>query len=143
MKILLFKVGFICLLLTGCQATHLVYVHGTTVGLDVSASTEGTGRLVFGYDRDTFALIPHKNDNDKEKPDVMSLAAVSCVYAWGLDDVQFRHFVSTGKAAINIVEAPVTLRQIKDSIQGGGEKCEPKEGAKKPEASKNTTQGGS
>ena len=142
MKILLLKVGFICLLLSGCQATHLVYVHGTTVGLDVSASTEGTGRLVFGYDRDTFALIPHKNDGGKE-PDVMSLAAVSCVYAWGLDDVQFRHFVSTGTTAINMVKEPVTLGQIKDSIQGGGEKCEPKvEGAKKPADNKNTAQGG-
>ncbi|WP_297326015.1 hypothetical protein [Nitrosomonas sp.] len=141
MKILLLKLGFICLLLSGCQATHLVYVHGTTVGLDVAASTEGTGRLVFGYDRDTFALIPHKNDDGKE-PDVMSLAAVSCVYAWGLDDVQFRHFVSTGTAAINIVKEPTTLGQIKDSIQGGGKKCEPKEDAQKPADNKNTAQGG-
>jgi len=142
MKISLFKAGFICFLLTGCMTpSHLVYVHGTTVGLDVSASTQGTGRLVFGYDRDTFALIPHKNDNEKE-PDVMSLAAVSCVYAWGLDDVQFRHFVSTGTTATNIVKEPITLGQIKDSIQGGGEKCEPKEGAKKPTDNKNTAQGG-
>ena len=124
MKILLLKVGFICLLLTGCQATHLVYVHGTTVGLDIAASTEGTGRLVFGYDRDTFALIPRKKDNE----DAMSLAAVSCVYAKGLDDVQFNHFVSTGDAATSIMKSDdkqlkAFIKQIKSGIQGGGDKC--------------------
>lgn len=135
MKISLLKAGFICLLLTGCQATHLIYVHGTTVGLDVAASTEGTGRLVFGYDRDTFAIIPHKNGN--KESDAMSLAAVSCIYAWGLDDVQFKHFVSTGEAATKLVKNPVVLSQIWDSIQGGGENCEPKENKKI-----NTTEGG-
>lgn len=124
MKILLLKIGFICLLFTGCQATHLVYVHGTTVGLDVSASTEGTGRLVFGYDRDTFALIPRKKNNE----DAMSLAAVSCVYAKGLDDVQFNHFVSTGDAATSIMkpgdnQLKIFIKQIKSGIQGGGDKC--------------------
>ncbi|MDP3282199.1 MAG: hypothetical protein Q8M57_14350 [Nitrosomonas sp.] len=123
MRILLLKVGFICLLLTGCQATHLVYVHGTTVGLDVSASTEGTGRLVFGYDRDTFAIVPRTSD--QAESDAMSLAAVSCVYAWGLDDVQFQHFVSTGKTAISIVQDDQALKKIKNSIQGGGKKCTP------------------
>lgn len=135
MKILLLKFGLICLLLSGCMTpTHLVYVHGTTVGLDVAASTEGTGRLVFGYDRDTFAIIPHKNNN--KESDAMSLAAVSCIYAWGLDDVQFKHFVSTGEAATKLVKNPVVLSQIWDSIQGGGENCEPKENKKI-----NTTEG--
>ncbi len=124
MKILLIKVGFICLLLSGCQATHLVYVHGTTLGLDVAATTEGTGRLVFGYDRDTFALIPRKKDNE----DAMSLAAVSCIYAKGLDDVQFNHLVSTGNAATSIMKSDdedlkAFIKQIKSNIQGGGDKC--------------------
>ena len=125
MKILI-KVGFICLLLSGCQATHLVYVHGTTMGLDVAASTQGTGRFVFGYDRDTYALIPRiSNDAESKSSDAMSLAAVSCIYAKGLDDVQFRHFVSTGEAAVEVAQDPVTLEQIKDSIQGGGTECAP------------------
>lgn len=124
MKILLLKVGLVCLLLSGCMTpTHLVYVHGTTMGLDVAASTEGTGRLVFGYDRDTFAIIP-RISNQKES-DAMSLAAVSCVYAKGLDDVQFRHFVSTGDAAINVVRNKKVLKSINNSIQGDGEKCKP------------------
>lgn len=124
MKILI-NVGFICLLLSGCQATHLVYVHGTTVGLDVAASTQGTGRFVLGYDRDTYALIPRINEDERESSEAMSLAAVSCIYAKGLDDVQFRHFVSTGEAAVEIVQDPVTLEDIKESIQGGGAKCTP------------------
>jgi len=124
MKILLLKVGFICLLLTGCQATHLVYVHTTTLGLEVTASTETTsGRMVFGYDRDTFALVPRKKDNE----DAMSLAAISCIYARGLNEVQFRHFVSTGKTAIDIAQDREILADIKSSIQGGSDNCSPGE----------------
>lgn len=123
MKILLIKVGFICLLLSGCMnAKHLVYVHTTTVGLEVTASTETTsGRMVFGYDRDTFALIPRKKDNE----DAMSLAAVSCIYAQGINEVQFRHFVSTGNVAVGVAQSPITLKDIKDSIQGGSKNCLP------------------
>ncbi len=125
MKILLIKVGFICLLLSGCMiAKHLVYVHGTTLGLDVAATTEGTGRLVFGYDRDTFALIPRKKDNE----DAMSLAAVSCIYAKGLDDVQFNHLISTGEAATSIMKSDDWqlkdfIKRVKSGIQGGGDRC--------------------
>ncbi len=120
MKISRLKAGFACLLLTGCQATHLVYVHGTTMGLEVAASTEtATGRMVFGYDRDTFALVPRKKDNE----DAMSLAAVSCIYARGLNEVQFRHFVSTGNTAIDIAQDHKTLADIKSSIQGGSGNC--------------------
>lgn len=116
MKILLLKLGFICLLLTGCMTpTHLVYVHGTTLGLEVAASTEtATGRLVFGYDRDTFALVPRKKDNE----DAMSLAAVSCIYARGLNEVQFRHSVSTGNTAKAIAKNEMKLAGIMSDIQG-------------------------
>jgi len=120
MKISLLKAGLICLLLTGCQATHLAYVHTTTLGIEVTASTETTsGRMVFGYDRDTFALVPRKKDNE----DAMSLAAVSCIYARGLNEVQFRQFVSTGNTAIDIAQDRKTLEDIKSSIQGGSKNC--------------------
>lgn len=116
MKILLLKVGFICLLLTGCMnAKHLVYVHTTTLGIEVTASTETTsGRMVFGYDRDTFALVPRKKDNE----DAMSLAAVSCIYARGLNEVQFRHSVSTGNTAKAIAKNEMKLAGIMSDIQG-------------------------
>lgn len=147
MKILLIKVGFICLLLTGCMnPKHLVYVHGTTMGLEVTASTEtATGRLVFGYDRETFALIPRKKN--KQNSEAMSLAAISCIYAQGLEDVQFRHFVSTGKTAVNIAQHPDTIIDIRKSIQGGSESCSPSKNdagdtGKVKEEITNTTQGG-
>lgn len=123
MKILLLKVGFICILLTGCMnAKHLVYVHTTTVGIDVAASTEtATGRMVFGYDRDTFALVPRKKNNE----DAMSLAAVSCIYAHGINDVKFRHFVASGQTAKNVALASETLEDIKNGIQGISDDCVP------------------
>ncbi len=90
-------------LLGGCQATHLLYVSDTVLGIDVAASAEGTGHLIFGYDRDTFALVPRKEEAQAEvqndRFDAMSLAAVSCVYVDGLQEVRFNHFVATGDSA--------------------------------------------
>lgn len=111
------------ILLCGCsEATHLAYVHGTNVGLDVAVSTEGTGRMVFGYDRDTYAIVPRKG----EGLDAMTLTSVGCIYANGLDDVSFNHFVASGSAAINIAESSNTLKGIKQAIQGGGISCNSK-----------------
>lgn len=115
MKISLLKAGFVCLLLTGCQATHMAYVHTTTLGIEVTASIETTsGRMVFGYDRDTFALVPRKKDNE----DAMSLAAVSCIYTRGLNEVQFRHSISTGSTAKAIAQNEMKLAGIMSDIQG-------------------------
>lgn len=126
----LITIGLIGFLFSGCQATHLAYIHATTMGLEVAGSTQGNGRFVLGYDRDTYALIPRiVNDNNAQSKlsDAMSLAAVSCIHAKGLDDVQFRHFVSTGIAAVNVVQDSITLAQIKESIQGGGTECTPQD----------------
>lgn len=117
---MLIKLGWMIFLLYGCEATHLVYVHSTLFGLDVAASTEGTGRFVLGYDRDTYAIVPRK----AEGQDAMTLVSVGCIYAKGLDNVQFKHFVSSGIAATNIAQDEQTLKQIKQAIQGGGETCE-------------------
>jgi hypothetical protein len=106
-------------LIGACSANHLVYVHETSLGLDVAASTEGTGRFVLGYDRDTYALVPRRTDGK----DAMSLASVGCIYAEGLDQVQFNHFVSSGEAAKKIAQDPDTLEKINNAIQGGGEQC--------------------
>ncbi|MGZ8190755.1 MAG: hypothetical protein ACXWTS_05940 [Methylococcaceae bacterium] len=119
MKILI-KLGWMSLLLCGCEATHLVYVHETSLGLDVAVSTEGTGRFVMGYDRDTYAIVPRK----AEDQDAMTLTSLGCIYAKGLDQVQFKHFVSSGKAAIKIAKDAETLKKINNAIQGGGETCE-------------------
>ncbi|MDD5273432.1 MAG: hypothetical protein PHU14_12015 [Methylovulum sp.] len=122
---LLITVGWAGLLLCGCsdtylpEATRLVYVNETTLGLDVAASTQGTGRFTFGYDRDTYALVPRKDSGQ----DAVTLTTFGCVYANGLDEVQFNQFVSSGEAAKNIATNKTALTQIKQAIHGGGKKC--------------------
>jgi hypothetical protein len=107
--------------LCNCEATHLAYVHETTLGLDVAVSTEGTGRLVLGYDRDTYAIVPRKGAG----LDAMTLTSLGCIYASGLDTVSFNHFVSSGTAAVKIAQDALILNQIKKAIQRGGDSCEP------------------
>lgn len=82
--------------LSGCQSTHLLYVHNTSVGIDVAVSTAETARMSFGYDRDTYAIVPKVKDG----AEAMSLTGASCVYTspWG-QRIQFAHLVATGVAA--------------------------------------------
>lgn len=109
-------------LLGGCQATHLLYVSDTVLGIDVAASAEGTGHLIFGYDRDTFALVPRKEEAQAEAQndrfDAMSLAAVSCVYVDGLQEVRFNHFVATGDSAKYVAKDADGYAQIRNAIFG-------------------------
>ncbi len=109
-----------CCLLTACSSSHLIYGHNTVLGLDVVYSPENTGKLIFGYDRDTFALVPRKAKNQ----DAMTLTSFGCVYVDGLNEINFNHFVSTGESAKNIANHPDGLKTIKSSIFGGGVKCE-------------------
>ncbi|WP_019865693.1 hypothetical protein [Methylovulum miyakonense] len=119
MKILI-TLGWISLLLCGCgEATHLVYVHEVSVGIDVAASAEGTGRFMFGYDRDTYTIVPRIASGQ----DAATLTTFGCIYANGLDEVQFNQFVSSGEAAKNIAKSPDTLKQINQAIHGGGSTC--------------------
>ena len=109
--------GLLSSLLCGCTAKHLVYAHDTSIGIDVAASTEGTGRLMFGYDRDTFAIVPRKSDGE-----AMTLVSFGCVYAKGLSKVNFNHFVASGKAAKNIAKSERGLTTINNALYGG-ESC--------------------
>jgi len=113
--------GLVPALLGGCLATHLLYVSDTVLGIDVAASAEGTGHLIFGYDRETFALVPRKEDaqtDAKHRFDAMSLAAVSCVYADGLEAVRFNHFIATGQSAKYVAKDPDGYARIRDAIFG-------------------------
>lgn len=109
-------------LLGGCQATHLLYVSDTVLGIDVAASAEGTGHMVFGYDRETFALVPRQEDPQAKSPndrfDGMSLVAVSCVYADGLEAVRFNHFIATGNAAALVAKDARGYALIQEAIFG-------------------------
>jgi len=106
-------------LCAGClPASHLVYVYEVAVGLDVACSTEGSGHVVLGYDRDTFALVPQSEDGGK----IMSLAAVSEVKASGLSEVTFNHFVATGDAALGVARDARGLERIRAAIYGEEER---------------------
>lgn len=113
----LFGIALFCL--NGCQPTHLLYVHNASLGVEVSVGTEGTGRMVIGYDRDTFAIVPRKTGEGAA--DAMSLAAVNCVYADGLNSVKFDHFVSTGEAAKAVARDAEGLEAIRTAIFGAGD----------------------
>jgi len=104
----------------GCGSTHLIYGHDTSLGVDVAVSTEGTGRMVMGYNRDTFAIVP-RIGNDQ---DAMTLTSFGCVYVDGLEEISFNHFVSTGDAAKTIAKSNKGLKEIETAIYGGHKKCE-------------------
>jgi hypothetical protein len=97
---------------SGCEATHLVYVSNTVLGVDVAVSSEGNNRVSIGYDRDTYSLVPRKEAGK----DAMSVTSVSQVKIHGLNDVQFDHFVATGKAAKELAKDPVALEMIRRAI---------------------------
>jgi hypothetical protein len=103
--------------LLGCEATHLVYVNNTVLGVDVAVSSEGNNRLTIGYDRDTYCLVPRKEAGK----DAMSVTSVSEIRIQGLTEVQFDHFVSTGNAAKDLAKDPEALRIIRRAILGGSE----------------------
>jgi len=117
--------------LAGCQASHLAYVYDANIGLDVAYSQNGNPKLVFGYDRGTFALVPQRQDvaepcpGDGSPPpsstpantgELMTLTAVSLVEVDGLDDVTIDHFVATGDAALRVSKDSAGLKQIRKSI---------------------------
>lgn len=99
--------------LTACTATHMAYVYDASVGIDLAYSNEGNGKLIFGYDRGTYALVPQKKDEE-----IMSLSAVSKVKATGIDDLDFSHFIATGDAAKAVAKDPTGLKQIRTAIFG-------------------------
>jgi hypothetical protein len=113
MKILLPLCVLLAGLTYGCQATHAIYVYDLSVGIDVAYSNEGTGKLQFGYDRDTYAIVPQR-DNDE----LMSVTAVSKVQSSGLDSLDFNHFIATGAAAGKVARDPDGLAAIRAAIYG-------------------------
>jgi hypothetical protein len=102
-------------LVTGCSNSHLVYVHEAIVGLSVTPANveSGTAKFSFGYDRETYALVPRTGPDE----DAMSLTAVSRVYAEGVRKLQFGHVVATGKAAEAIATDPDALEKAKQNLK--------------------------
>lgn len=109
-------------LLGGCQATHVVYVHSSSLGIDVNVASEAQAKLSVGFDRETFALVPRYTRrpdgtvDTSEKADAMSVAAVSRVYAEGLREVQFGHVVATGSSAVDLAKNPEALKTLAERV---------------------------
>lgn len=98
----------------GCSNSHLAYVHEATLGLSLAPVNpqSGSAKFSFGYDRETYALIPRTGPGEE----AMSLAAVSRVYSQGVNKVQFGHVVATGEAAVEIANNPEALNKAKQNL---------------------------
>lgn len=100
----------------GCTE-HVAYVHDTVLGIDLTLATEGTTRLVFGYDSDTFAIVPGFRQG-ADPAEAMTLVSVSRVEAEGLDDIIFNHWIATGTAGRKAAVNPATLQQMREAVFG-------------------------
>ena len=110
----------VLLLLTaaGCGG-NLAYVHNAAIGVDLTVSTEGTGRLNVGYDNETFAIVPRFDPvGDGKHGDAMTLVSVSNVDIDGLEEVVFNHVVATGQAARDVAEDADGLRILRAAVFG-------------------------
>jgi hypothetical protein len=101
-------------LLTGCEASHLIYVQETSLGLSITAGTEGTQKLSLGYDRDVFAVVPKKATDE----DAMSLFSINNVIVEGLNDISVSEFVATGIPATEISTKPDAVSALRTKIYG-------------------------
>ncbi len=107
--------------IAACHTSHVAYVHNSVLGVDITASAEGTGRFVLGYDRDTYALVPRFTPTDSEQADAMSLTSISRVRVH-LDDVLFRHVFATGTPAVRIAKTSKNLAMVREQVMGGDDK---------------------
>ena len=115
-KIIIVAILGCAVAISGCTATHLVYAQNSVLGVDVSVGTEGTEKLTFGFDRDTFTIVPKAEDvgadGTTRETDAMSLASASYVHVDGLSTIEFNHFVATGHAAKQVA---ASRRAIEDA----------------------------
>jgi len=102
------------ILLGGCSSTHLVYVQETSMGLNVGISADGMQKMSLGYDRDIYAVIPKKGENE----DAMALLSINKVKVGGLDDMDVAEFVATGKPAIRLAADKEAVSKIRSKIYG-------------------------
>ena len=113
MKIKQFSLCFI-LLFGRCSSTHLVYVQETSMGLNVALSADGMQKMSLGYDRDVYAVIPKKG----EEEDAMALFSVNKVDISGLDNMNISEFVATGNPAKEIAKDQEVVSKIRNKIYG-------------------------
>jgi len=128
--------------LCGCEATHVLYVHDTVLGLDFAPVAEDSARFTFGFDRQVFSIVPCFEEKkaativdgkqtapESTSMEAASVAAFSRVTANGISDLTFHHLVATGAPAQDIAKDPELLRQLRQSIVDKGA---PAKGEQKP-----------
>jgi hypothetical protein len=98
----------------GCG--DLAYVHNGSLGVDLTASSQGTAKLAIGYENDTFAVVPRSGSGDKAE--AMTLVSVSNVVIDGLNEVVFNHVVATGQAALNVANDPNGQQAMRAAVFG-------------------------
>lgn len=114
MKISFLFLTSVILLLTGCSASHLVYVQETSLGVNLGLSAEGTQKLSIGYDRDVYSIVPKKDDNG----DAMSLLSVNDVSIEGMDDMKVSEFVAGGEPAKVLAKDPNAVNKLREKVYG-------------------------
>ena len=121
---------FLILFLTACQghnASNLLYVHQSGLGVDASLGAQGAAKFSLGYDRETFALVPRIDEpapidplNPHATParrgEAMSLVSLVAVRADGLSDMHFGHAVATGEVAVDLANDTAALAHLRNAI---------------------------
>lgn len=103
-------IGLVLVLTTlvGCGSSrNLVYRQNTVIGLEVSANPEGTsGKAVFGYDRESNAVVPKKlkGDGTTAGQDAMSAISVSHISIGFLEANCIFEAFATGDAATSLAK---------------------------------------
>lgn len=111
---------------TNGQASHLVYVHQSNLGVDASVGAQGGAKLALGYDRETFALVPRVEEGrtpgvsgDRGTSglgEAMSLVSLIAVRADGLSDMHFGHAVATGSVAVDVANDTAALARLRAAV---------------------------
>ena len=121
---------FLLLFLPSCQshnASDLLYVHQSGLGVDASLGAQGAAKFSLGYDRETFALVPRIDEpapidplNPRAIPprrgEAMSLVSLVAVRADGLTDMHFGHAVATGDVAVDLANDTAALANLRKAI---------------------------
>lgn len=101
--------------LTGCAASHLVYVQETSLGVSVSAGGEGSQKISIGYDRDVGAVVPKKGD----KSDAMALLSINETTISGINNICTSQFVASGAPAITLATNEDAVTTLRDKFYAG------------------------
>ncbi len=118
--------GLVLILLAplGCsQSKNLVYRQNTVIGLEVSANPEGTsGKAVFGYDRETNAVVPKKPKAEGGElqtggMEAMSTISISHIQIGFVEASCIYEAFATGDAANDLAANPQSMN---DFLSGSG-----------------------